>query len=96
MKLGNCSIHINIRTIKTIAWPNMLNKIILKRFPKADENKKPPIKYTELIIGVVSRNNNSAIPTANNYIRHKYGLPLIPDHLPDYKNVEHGNLKNIF
>jgi hypothetical protein len=31
----------------------MLNKIILKRFPKADENKKPPIKYTELIIGVV-------------------------------------------
>jgi hypothetical protein len=63
--------------------------------PKADENKKPPIKYTELITGVVSRNNNSAIPIANNYIRHKYGLPPIPDHLPDYRNVEHGNIKDI-
>jgi hypothetical protein len=63
--------------------------------PKADENKKPPIKYTELITGVVSRNNNSAIPIANNYIRHKYGLPPIPDHLPDYENVEHDNIEDI-
>lgn len=55
--------------------------------PKKDDDVRPPIKYTELITGVVSRNNNSSIPIANNFIRHKYGLPLIPDHLPDYETV---------
>ena len=52
-----------------------------------------PIKYTELVTSVVSRNNGSAIPVANNFIRYKYNLPLIPDNLPDYKNVDQENIE---
>ena len=63
--------------------------------PKENKDKKPPIKYTELITGVVSRNNDSSIPIANNYIRSKYNLPLIPDHLPDYEKVIWENINDI-
>jgi hypothetical protein len=60
-----------------------------------DRNQDPPIKYTELVTGVVSRNNGSAIPIANNFIRSKYGLPPIPDNIPDYLNIGPHNIKTM-
>jgi hypothetical protein len=60
-----------------------------------DRNQDPSIKYNELITGLVSRNNGSAIPMANNFIRSKYGLPPIPDIIPDYLNVNPQNVKRM-
>ena len=58
-----------------------------------DHSQEPPIKYTELVTGVVSRNNGSAIPVANNLIRSKYNLPLIPDNIPNYSTVTQRNIE---
>lgn len=58
-----------------------------------DHDQEPPIKYTELVTSIVSRNNCSAIPVANNFIRSKYGLPLIPDNVPNYSNVNQENIQ---
>ena len=58
-----------------------------------NHEQDPPIKYTELVTSVVSRNNCSAIPVANNFIRSKYGLPLIPDNVPNYANVNQENIQ---
>ena len=58
-------------------------------------NEQPSIKYAELITSIVSRNNGSYIPIANNFIRSKYEKPLIPDYVPDYTNVDKDNLEDI-
>lgn len=57
--------------------------------------EQPSIKCTELITSIVSRNNGSSIPIANNFIRSKYDKPLIPDYVPDYTNVDKDNIEDI-